>query len=351
MTNALPDFDGLLNWTNLQDWIASQDIPGTGPVTDVEKLTGGSQNNLFLMTRKDGRFVLRRPPKHPRANSNDTMLREARVLKALSGSRVPHPRFYGVCDDTNVTGVCFYLMAPLEGFSASGPLQGNYGTDPSWRREMSAEIIRASAALSAVDYKAVGLGDFGKTENWYGRQVDRWRSQLEGYKTLKGYEGSSLPYVDETGRWLMDNAPKSGRMGIIHGDYQFPNIMFSLRKPGVSGIIDWELSTIGDPMLDLGWVLSSWLEPGDPSGKEPQVLPWDGFLSRKDLITLYGEMTGRDMSAAPWFFVLACYKLGCILEGTYARAKAGQATMDMGERLHAYALWLFNKAKQLISAA
>jgi len=350
MPQALDNYDGLLNWDNFQAWLETQgDVPGKGPVTDVEKLTGGSQNNLFLMTRGGEKFVLRRPPKHLRGNSNDTMLREARVLKALAGSDVPHPDFYAVCADTDVIGVCFYLMKPLEGYSPSRELQGEYATNPAWRKAMGEEMIKATSALARVDYAKVGLADFGKADDWHNRQVARWRSQLEGYRELPGYEGSNLPHVDEVGAWLSANVPKDGRIGILHGDHQFPNIMFSLKAPKVSGLIDWELSTLGDPMLDLGWVLTSWYEPGDP--KDPMVQPWDNFISRSDLIRLYGEHTGRDMSNVGWFFVLACYKLGCILEGSYARAKAGQASMDIGQRLHDYAIYLFTKGKSLIDAA
>lgn len=350
MGNELSDFDGLLNWENLQDWIVAQDLPGSGPVTEVEQLPGGSQNNLFRMTRGNEQFVLRRPPKHLRGNSNDTMLREARVLKALTGSEVPIPRFLAVCEDLSVIGVCFYVMSALDGFTPTRQLPGQYGEDPAWRREMGAELVRAAAALSAVDYRAVGLADFGKADNWHARQVDRWRSQLEGYRQLEGYEGSSLPHVDEVGAWLSAHVPADGRIGIIHGDFQFPNVMFAWDRPRLAGVIDWELSSLGDPLLDLGWVLQSWSEPGDPEGKQPLLSPWEGFLTRAELVQLYGEITGRDMAAMPWFYVLACYKLACILEGSYARAKAGQANMAMGQQLHNYATWLFVKADQLIGA-
>jgi aminoglycoside phosphotransferase (APT) family kinase protein len=353
MAEQFSDFDGLLNWPALQGWLETHPAPGRGPVTAVEKLTGGSQNNLFLMTRGGERFVLRRPPKHLRANSNDTMLREARVLKALSGTDVPHPQFFAVCDDVSVIGACFYLMAPLEGFSPHALLPGKYASEPSWRRAMGEELVRAGAALSKVDPKAVGLEDFGKPDNWHARQVERWRGQLEGYRALPGYEGPSFSNVDEIGAWLSDNVPKDGRIGIIHGDFQFPNVMFSSSAPRISGLIDWELATLGDPLLDLGWVLSSWTEDGDPKdgGRTAMVEPWSGFLSRADLVRLYGQATGRDMSAMPWYFTLACYKLGCILEGSYARARAGQAPMEIGAHLHDYATWLFAKAQQIKAAA
>jgi aminoglycoside phosphotransferase (APT) family kinase protein len=131
--------------------------------------------------------------------------------------------------------------------------------------------------------------------------------------------------------------------------------MFSLESPRISGLIDWELSSLGDPLLDLAWVLTSWREPGDPQlpgpGSQPVVTPWDGFMSRAELIALYGELTGRDLSSLPWFFVLACYKLACLLEGTYARSLVGKAPKEMGDYLHNYATWLMAKARQLIAAA
>ncbi|MCW8158413.1 phosphotransferase family protein [Stutzerimonas stutzeri] len=355
MGDALPDFDGLLGWAALSAWIETAGLPGQGPITEAVKLTGGSQNNLFLLSRGNERFVLRRPPKHPRKNSNDTMLREARVLGALAGSAVPHPRMLACCADTSVIGVCFYIMEPLEGFSPVGALQGRYAEDASWRHRMGEEFVRAAVALAAVDYKAVGLQDFGKPDNWHGRQVERWRSQLDGYRDMAGYAGEAmLPHVDEVGNWLSSNVPADGRIGIIHGDFQWPNVMFSLESPRISGLIDWELSTLGDPLLDLAWVLTSWREPGDPSeggaSSAPVVTPWSGFMSRAELITLYGELSGRDMSSMPWFFVLACFKLACLLEGTYARSLSGQAPKEMGVFLHNYATWLMAKARQLMAA-
>lgn len=147
----------------------------------------------------------------------------------------------------------------------------------------------------------------------------------------------------------MRNLPADRRIGIIHGDFQFPNVMFAHDAPKIAGLIDFELSTIGDPMLDLAWVLTSWIEEGDPPGRAPGVNPWSGFMSRAQLIALYGELTGRSTADVPWYFTLACYKLGCILEGSYARSKAGLATVETGERLHAVALWLMKKARQLVA--
>lgn len=339
-------FGGLLDWDRLNDWFTERNAPGSGPVTAAKKLAGGIQNNVFLVERGDARFVLRRPTKHVRPGSNETILREARVLKAIAGSAVPHPEFFAVCDDPSVTGTCFYLMAALDGFAPSRQLPGQYATDADWRRAMGEALVHSASALAAVDHQAVGLGDLGKPEGWHERQVERWRSQLEGYNSQPNYDGA-LPHVDSVAHWLTDNLPRNQRIGIVHGDFQFANVMFSLQSPEIAGVVDWELTSLGDPLLDLGWVLTSWREADDPDGSNPLVQPWDGFMSRADLVRLYGELSGRDMSVMPWFFALACYKLACLLEGTYARSKQGQVPENIGQHVHAYALWLMEKAKQI----
>ncbi len=345
---ALEDFGGLIDWPKLNAWIAARDLPGSGPVTGVRKLTGGLQNDVFLIERRHEAIVLRRPSRHLRPGSDETMLREARVLKALAASSVPHPQLYAVCDDPCVIGACFYLMAPLEGFAPSQQLPGRYADDPAWRRAMGEELVRAAAALGGVDTQAVGLGDLGKPQGWHERQVDRWRSQLDGYRSMPEYD-AALPHVDEVGRWLTDNLPRERRIGIVHGDFQFANVMFSRQAPRVAGVVDWELTSLGDPLLDLGWILTSWWEEGDPEGKKPLVQPWRDFLSRADLVALYGRISGRDTSAVPWFFTLGCYKLACLLEGTYARSRQGQIPAHVGQSVHAYALWLMSKARQIIA--
>jgi len=335
--------------TRLERWMASEDLPGDGPVTGMARLQGGSQNNIFLLQRGDAQMVLRRPPLHLRKNSNDTMLREARVLGALAGSDVPHPTFYASCDDLDVMGVCFYLMAPIDGFTPPG--EPEYADDPEWPRHLGEEMAEAAAKLGAVDPDAVGLADFGRPDHWLERQVSRWRGQLEGYAELDGYSGSELPHVERVGRWLEDHRPAECRIGILHGDYQFANVMFAPAEPKLAAIVDWELSTLGDPLLDLAWMLTAWHEPDDPPGHGGGGGPfWDRMPSRQQVIDHYAAVSGRSVDAMPWFFVLACYKLGIILEGTYARALSGQAPMEMGEMLHAYATWLFEKGAQSAAA-
>lgn len=345
----LDDFKGALNWPNLNDWIAGQNLPGSGPVTAAQRLRGGMQNQVFLLERGAARMVLRRPPVS-KPGPSKTMQREAKVLRALQGSAVPRPELYALCEDTEVLGATFYVMQPLEGFAPGGPLKGEYATNPEWRRAMGGEFVKAAAALAAIDVEAAGLADLSKPADWHARQVSRWRDQLHGYAaSMPGYNPAELPYFDEIGAWLSGNLPSGQRIGLTHGDFQFANVMFSLNAPRISGVIDWELASLGDPLLDLGWVLTSWTEPGDPEGRKPLVQPWEDFSPRAELVRRYGELTGRDMGEMNWFFALACYKLACLLEGTVAASKAGKVPADVGAQVHHYASWLTAKARQIIA--
>jgi aminoglycoside phosphotransferase (APT) family kinase protein len=345
---VLDDFDGLLNWENLQDWVVTSDLPGSGPVTAVEKLTGGSQNNIFRLERGGSSMVLRRPPARPRPKSDATMLRETRVLAALAGTDVPAPAVFDSCDDTDVIGVCFYVMERIDGFTPMGELPGCYGDDATWRRRLGESMLDGAAALATVNPDEVGLADFGKREGWIERQVDRWRSQLDGYSEMEGYGKPDLPGVERVGDWLGRNRPNDFVLGVIHGDYQHANVMARVDTPELAAIVDWELSTIGDPRLDLGWLLAAWYEAGDPEGRSPYCQPADGFPSRVELVARYHERTGINIDEMDWWFTLACYKLGILLEGTNARAAAGKVPQALGDALHGVAVWLFSKANQIV---
>jgi aminoglycoside phosphotransferase (APT) family kinase protein len=346
----LDDGGGLLNWPRLQDWIEARDLPGSGPVTGVRQLTGGSQNNIFRLEREGASLILRRPPRHPRENSNRTIEREARVLAALAATAVPHPRLYALCDTTSVIGTYFYLMAPVDGFTPSGQLPGAYATEADWRRSLAYGIVDAAVELAKVRPGDVGLADERKAAGWLERQVPRWLSQLEGYAREPAYRGLLVPEASAIGEWLERHRPRECVIGIIHGDLQFANVMFAHDRPELLAVVDWELSTLGDPLLDLGWILTSWFEPGDPPGRPPYVLPAEGLPTRRELVERYVAATGRDPSLVQWYFVLACFKLAIIVEGTYVRSLSGQASVETGDRLHGIAVWLLKKAAQLIDS-
>jgi len=344
-SSDLDDGNGLLSWPELQEWILSADLPGKGEIKNCEQLSGGTQNNLFLLARADGtEMVLRRPPRHPRPHNDRTMMREAQVLAALSGSDVPHPAFYSACDDPSVIGVCFYLMAPIKGFNPFSENPEPYASNAEWYKELGLSIVDGIAALTRIDHVAVGLEDFGKPERWIERQVERWRSQLEGYSSFDAYNGPEVGGVAEVGEWLEENQPTDFIPRIIHGDVHHANVIASYEHPKLAALVDWELSTIGDPRLDLAWLLISWFDASDPDRSSPAFEQVHGGLTRNDLINHWAEQTGLSVADMDWWFVLAAFKLGILLEGTWARSLEGQGNQDVGLVLHLQANWLFTVA-------
>ncbi|WP_338742884.1 phosphotransferase family protein [Actinomadura luteofluorescens] len=346
---ALVDFDVLAGW------LEARGLPG-GPFEDVERLAGGTQNTLVRFRRGGRDYVLRRGPGHLRAKTNEVLRREARVLGALDGTDVPAPRLIAACpDETVMGGAVFYLMTPVDGFNASVTLPELHARDASVRREMGLNAARALAALGAVDHEAVGLGDFGKPEGFLERQVGRWMSELDSYGTLDGYPGPDIPGLHDVARWLEERRPRTWRPGIMHGDYHLANLMYSFDGPEVAAIVDWEMSTIGDPLLDLGWLLATWPDRADQSAALAGPLGAAGGLpTAEELVEVYAEradaVDGRDLSSITWYAVLACFKLGIVLEGTHARAFAGKAPRETGDLLHSITLGLFTRAHGFIGS-
>ncbi len=338
----------LVDFDRLSAWMDDQGLGG-GAITGVTPLTGGSQNVIVRFMRDGRTYVLRRPPAHPTANGNETMRREARVLGALAGTSVPHPALIAACGDENILGAAFYLMEPVEGFNPGVGLPPLHAGDPAVRHRMGLAMIDAIAALGSVDYRAVGLEGFGNPDGFLQRQVARWRSQLDGYARHPGWPGvAALPDVDGIAAWLERERPSHFTPGILHGDFHLKNVMFRNDSAEIAAVIDWELATIGDPMLDLGWLLATWRDQDAPASEAQIVVePWEGFASPTELIAHYGAVSGRDVSHAGWYAVLACYKLAILLEGSHARARAGKAPVEIGERMHKSAIRLLTKAARL----
>jgi len=332
----------------LATWMGSVGL-GSGPVEEPVILTGGTQNILLKFRRVDRSYVLRRPPPHLRANSNETMRREARVLAAIAGSDVPHPGLIAACGDETVIGAAFYLMEPVDGFNPTAGLPPLHAGSPAIRRQMGLSMVEGIAALGALDYRAIGLEGLGKTDNYLERQVARWKAQLDSYAEFEGWTGpAEIPGVEKVGAWLEAHRPGSFQPGVIHGDFHLANVMFRHDGPQLAAIVDWELTTIGDPLLDLGWLLATWPETPDPRVEDVSVQPWTGFPTAAELVDHYRPRTGRDLAAIDWYAVLACYKLGIILEGTHARAGAGRAPKATGDLLHAKTIGLFERALRWI---
>jgi len=205
----------------------------------------------------------------------------------------------------------------------------------------------ALARLHRVDHLAVGLADFGKPEGFLERQVPRWLSELASYARHEGYPGPDIPGLDRVAAWLDGNRPSRWTPGILHGDYHLANVMYAYDGPRLAAIVDWEMCTIGDPLLDLGWLVATWPDPQRP-GPTAALGSMGGFPSTDEIVAHYAARSTRDCAAIDWYVVLACFKLGIVLEGTHARAFAGKAPASTGDLLHAITLGLFERALAII---
>ncbi len=334
----------LVDPAKLVAWMDAKGIAAGEPIIGAKLLTGGTQNFLVQFDRGGSSYVLRRPPENKRKNSDETMRREARVLEALAGSAVPHPSFVAVESDTELMGCAFFLMGAVDGFLAPDGLPETIEADEAKQHRMGISMAEAIAALGALDHNAVGLGDFGKPE-YLERQVPRWRGQLDSYADFDGYPGVELPAATELGDWLEANRPTSWQPGIIHGDFHIANVLFDPETGDLAGVVDWELATIGDPLIDLGQLLALW--PGNDNPANLHGLHPTGFATHDELLSTYANNTTRDLSNIDWYTALAAYRLGSILEGSNARADAGLAPREIGDMLHEAAVALFTRAASI----
>lgn len=343
------DAGGLINVPRLEAWLdANISDLGEGPLV-YETLTGGASNEVFKINRGGEWVVLRRPPAVKRHDSDKILVREARVLKALNQTDVPHPHCYGLCEDDAVIGAHFYVMEMVDGWAPLGLTEypAPFDKPGEEKRNLAFELVDAMARLANVDYKAVGLEGFGKPDGFLERQVDRWFGQLESYKRTDGYAGRDIPGIDYVGDWLRANTPEMSPAGLIHGDYGFANVMFGHGAPArVAAMIDWELSTVGDPLLDVGWVLYGFRSEGEKTAPSGYMDPSD-YPTREALAQFYAERTGRNVDNLRYYMILAQFKLASLLEGHYARYLAGRQSKEKGEAMGVMVPRLIEKAKAM----
>ena len=312
-----------LGHERLEYWLESAGLGDPGAPLEVARITGGSQNEILDLRKGDWRVALRKPPANPPPGRAEGILREWKVLQALAGSDVPHAYGVAVCEDPAVLGVPFYLMELVDGWS---PM-----TRPGWwppfdedraiRSRLAFQAVDGLARLSKVDWMKRGLVSFGKPDGFHERQVSRWLQFLERVQTRP------LPGLDEATRWLQAHRPIDFVPGIMHGDYQFANLMFRHGDSGqLAAIIDWEMATIGDPKLDFAWFLQIFERPGEPQADSYVAL--EGMPPIGDLITYYAERSERQVDDIDYYLVLAAWKLGIVLEQGYTRAIQGEDSND-----------------------
>jgi aminoglycoside phosphotransferase (APT) family kinase protein len=290
----------------------------------VERIVSGKSNETFFLDWGDDRWILRRPPAGPLPPSAHDVLREYRVLTGLHGKGVRAPRTILSCADETVIGVPFYVMERVPGESLLNPPPPAFLADPGEMRRVGEEMIDALAEVHAVDWHAAGLEDFGKPTGFVRRQVERRMQQLESIMVRCRH----LPEMVEVNEWLAANLPPECEAPtIVHGDYGLHNVLFQREPPATAtAILDWELSSIGDPLTDLGWLTAMWQEPGDelePGDQGFGLTSQPGYHTRDELVALYEERTGRRAHNINFYRILSIWRLAIALEGTYARYKLG----------------------------
>ncbi|WP_083441810.1 phosphotransferase family protein [Nitriliruptor alkaliphilus] len=287
------------------------------PLT-FETIQGGRSNLTYAVTDPQGRkVILRRPPLHSVLQSAHDVAREHRIVAALADTDVPVPPLVGLETDESVNGAPFYVMRFVDGLVVRDA-DAARAVDAAVRRTAGEDLVDVLGRLHAVDPDAVGLGGLGRKEDYLARQLRRWHRQLTDGRTR------DLPLLDEVHARLSADIPPQGPATIVHGDYRLDNLIVDPASGHVRAVLDWELTTLGDPLADVGLLHCYWAQQGDatlPLPDAPTLV--DGFPDRDEVAERYAGATGRDLSELPYYVAFGYWKLACILEGVYARYSSG----------------------------
>ncbi len=287
----------------------------------VALIAGGMSNLTYVVSSAAGEVVLRRPPTGSVLPTAHDMAREYRVITALADTAVPVPRTLHLCSDPGVLGAPFYVMEKVDGLIASRELPPGFAESAADRRALSWGLIDVLADLHAVDPDAVGLSGFGRPDNFMQRQVRRWARQWDASRDRE------RPGLDLLADELAGSVPVSPTGPVVHGDYRLDNCLLDPARPGrILAVLDWEMSTLGDPLADLGLLLVYWQQHNDAAPRPtvtPAVTGQPGFPSRREVAARYAERSGRDLTELPWYLAFGFFKLAVVVTGIVARVRAG----------------------------
>jgi aminoglycoside phosphotransferase (APT) family kinase protein len=294
-------------------------LPGVDGPVSVEQFPGGYSNVTYLVRAGGQEWVLRRPPAGAAVRGGHDMLREYRLLKRLSPVYPKAPRPVAACEDTSVLGVPFYLMERVRGVILRRTTPPDDGLDP---RALSEALVDTLAELHAVDVSAAGLADLGRPEGYAQRQVLGWTERWRASRT------EAVPAVDATAAWLGERAWPPGAPAIVHNDFKYDNVVLDPeRLSRVIAVLDWEMATLGDPLLDLGTSLAYWLDPDDPEswrrGALVELTARPGSLTRLQVAERWARSTGRGLDALVAAYVFGVFKVAVIVQQIYARYQRG----------------------------
>jgi len=309
-----------LNLEKLEPFLRAH-FPGQGETFLVQQYRSGHSNLTYAVQLGEQRMVLRRPPFGSKVKSAHDMGREFRVLSRLHAAYPPAPKVLLYCDDDSVLGAPFYSMQPVSGVIVRKDPPAGLEFTPAIARSVCQSFMDNLAKLHSIDYAAIGLADFGKPQGYLERQVRGWIERYYGSKTHE------IPEVEKLSAWMQQNLPPSSGASLIHNDYKFDNVVLDPNDlTEIIGVLDWEMSTIGDPLSDLGSVLSYWVEAGDPDGL--QNLRWGptnypGSMTRSELVHRYAQASGREVRNIVFYLAFARFKLAVIVQQIYYRYHLG----------------------------
>ncbi|MBP6015666.1 MAG: phosphotransferase family protein [Candidatus Promineofilum sp.] len=322
MSDTIPvRADERLNETGLAAYLRGK-LPGSDSALRIRQFGGGAANLTYLLDYGGHEYVLRRPPLGPVAASAHDMAREYRVLSVLHQAFPYAPRAFLLCEDEAVIGVPFFVMERRQGVVVRRTMPAAYAGRPDAARRMSNALVDALAELHAVDYASLGLGDLGRPVGFIDRQIEGWYRRWHAAKT------ADLPDMDAVYSWLKTNQPADAAVSLVHNDYKLDNAMLAAGDPGrVVAIFDWDMGTLGDPLADLGALLTYWTEPDDPPYLQATAmmpLGNHGFLSRAELVARYADKSGRAVHDIAFYHALGLFRLTVIVAQIYIRYARGQ---------------------------
>jgi aminoglycoside phosphotransferase (APT) family kinase protein len=323
---------------------------GPGDGLDVKYHQAGHSNETLFITWDDRELVLRRPPAGETADAAHDVLREYRVMSALEDTDVPVPTTVAACDDQAVVGSEFYLMERLHGEVIRGEEPERFAA-PDQRRTLSERFIDTVAEIHTLDPRDVGLNDLGHPDGYTERQVERWTEQLQWAFEVTA-DDRPVPGLHTVADWLDANVPEEYDHTLLHGDYTLDNVMLGPgTPPELVGVFDWEMSTRGDPLMDLGWMLGHWYDPKDPEFDDPlhsRVEARPGYLTRRELLDRYEDRTGREFSNGRFYRTFGVFKTASACEMMYRRYLEGNADNPNYPLMEEYVPAMADRARRII---
>jgi aminoglycoside phosphotransferase (APT) family kinase protein len=321
-------------------WLAQQGVTGADPsvLPEVRQFPGGASNLTFELTYPSRQLILRRPPQGSTARSAHDMGREHAIQSGLATAFPYVPEMLARCDDMSVIGADFYVMAKIDGVILRADPPPSYDLDAAGTRRLCESFVDLLVALHGVDVKATGLAGFGRGDGYVERQVSGWTERFERART------PNVPSFAETTAWLAERRPDDVGACLIHNDFRFDNVVLA---PGdleqIVGVLDWEMATVGDPLMDLGGALAYWAQADDDATmlalrRQPTHLP--GMLTRDEVWDRYAQRTGLDTSGRRFYEVFGLFRLAVIAQQIYHRFHVGQTHNPAFERFHELVIYL-----------